>query len=78
MYYNTEHKKIFYSLLTNKINFNYLTIEESNDLSLAKQIETITLRHIETLFKINLKEFNLNIDFIKQYENKKIDLRKVQ
>ena len=59
------------------MNFNYLTIKESNDLSLAKQIETITLRHIETLEK-DLKEFNFIIDFLKQYENKKIDKRKVE
>ena len=59
------------------MNFNYLTIKESNDLSLAKQIETVTLRHIETLEK-NLKEFNFVIDFLKQYENKKIDKRKVE
>jgi len=31
------------------MNFNYLTTKESNELSLAKQIETLTLRHIETL-----------------------------
>ena len=59
------------------MNFNYLTIEESNDLSLAKQIETISLRHIETL-ENDLKEFNFIIDFLKQYENKKIDKRKVE
>ena len=59
------------------MNFNYLTIKETNDLSLAKQIETITLRHIETLEK-DLKEFNFVIDFLKQYENKKIDKRKVE
>tara|TARA_Y100001937_G_scaffold106981_1_gene149220 strand:- start:379 stop:957 length:579 start_codon:yes stop_codon:yes gene_type:complete len=59
------------------MNFNYLTIEESNDLSLAKQIETISLRHIETL-QNDLKEFNFIIDFFKQYENKKIDKRKVE
>tara|TARA_B100000424_G_scaffold137785_1_gene104560 strand:+ start:32 stop:610 length:579 start_codon:yes stop_codon:yes gene_type:complete len=59
------------------MNFNYLTIRESNDLSLPKQIETITLRHIETLRK-DLKEFNFIIDFLKQYENKKIDKRKVE
>ena len=59
------------------MNFNYLTIKESNDLSLAKQIETITLRHIETLEK-DLKEFNFIIDFLKQYETKKIDKRKVE
>tara|TARA_R100001015_G_C4620660_1_gene177664 strand:- start:313 stop:891 length:579 start_codon:yes stop_codon:yes gene_type:complete len=59
------------------MNFNYLTIKESNDLSLAKQIEIITLRHIETLEK-DLKEFNFIIDFLKQYENKKIDKRKVE
>ena len=59
------------------MNFNYLTIKESNDLSLAKQIETITLRHIETLEK-DLKEFNFIIDYLKQYENKKIDKRKVE
>jgi hypothetical protein len=59
------------------MNFNYLTIEESNDLSLAKQIETISLRHIETL-ENDLKEFNFIIDFLKQYETKKIDKRKVE
>ena len=59
------------------MNFNYLTIEESNDLSLAKQIETISLRHIEVL-QDDLKEFNFIIDFLKQYENKKIDKRKVE
>jgi len=59
------------------MNFNYLSIEESNDLSLAKQIETISLRHIETL-ENDLKEFNFIIDFLKQYENKKIDKRKVE
>ena len=59
------------------MNFNYLTIEESNDLSLAKQIETISLRHIEVL-ENDLKEFNFIIDFLKQYENKKIDKRKVE
>ena len=59
------------------MNFNYLSTEESNDLSLAKQIETISLRHIETL-ENDLKEFNFIIDFLKQYENKKIDKRKVE
>ena len=59
------------------MNFNHLTIKESNDLSLAKQIETVTLRHIEVL-ENDLKEFNFIIDFLKQYENKKIDKRKVE
>ena len=59
------------------MNFNHLTIKESNDLSLAKQIETVTLRHIEFL-ENDLKEFNFIIDFLKQYENKKIDKRKVE
>jgi|TARA_Y100000289_G_C3877366_1_gene126795 hypothetical protein len=59
------------------MNFNYLSIKESNDLSLAKQIETISLRHIETL-ENDLKEFNFIIDFLKQYETKKIDKRKVE
>jgi len=59
------------------MNFNYLSVEESNDLSLAKQIETISLRHIEVL-ENDLKEFNFIIDFLKQYENKKIDKRKVE
>ena len=59
------------------MNFNYLTIEESNNLSLTKQIETISLRHIEVL-ENDLKEFNFIIDFLKQYENKKIDKRKVE
>tara|TARA_R100001443_G_scaffold65698_1_gene74912 strand:- start:238 stop:816 length:579 start_codon:yes stop_codon:yes gene_type:complete len=59
------------------MNFNYLSIKESNDLSLAKQIETISLRHIETL-ENDLKEFNSIIDFLKQYETKKIDKRKIE
>ena len=59
------------------MNFNHLTTKESNDLSLAKQIETVTLRHIEVL-ENDLKEFNFIIDFLKQYENKKIDKRKVE
>jgi len=59
------------------MNFNYLSIDESNDLSLSKQIETISLRHIETL-ENDLKEFNFIIDFLKQYETKKIDKRKVE
>jgi len=59
------------------MNFNYLSIDESNDLSLSKQIETISLRHIETL-ESDLKEFNFIIDFLKQYETKKIDKRKVE
>ena len=59
------------------MNFNHLTTKESNDLSLAKQIETVTLRHIEFL-ENDLKEFNFIIDFLKQYENKKIDKRKVE
>ena len=58
------------------MNFNYLSIKESNELSLSKQIETISLRHIESL-ENDLKEFNSIIDFLKQYENKKIDKRKV-
>tara|TARA_R100000278_G_scaffold13480_1_gene14231 strand:- start:735 stop:1313 length:579 start_codon:yes stop_codon:yes gene_type:complete len=58
------------------VNFNYLSIKESNELSLSKQIETISLRHIESL-ENDLKEFNSIIDFLKQYENKKIDKRKV-
>lgn len=79
MYYNRKHKKIFFlfNFLLNKMNFNYLSIKESNDLSLAKQIETISLRHIETL-ENDLKEFNFIIDFLKQYETKKIDKRKVE
>ena len=59
------------------MNYNYLSIDESNDLSLSKQIETISLRHIETL-ESDLKEFNFIIDFLKQYETKKIDKRKVE
>ena len=59
------------------MNFNHLTVKESNDLSLPKQIETVTLRHIEVL-ENDLKEFNFIIDFLKQYENKKIDKRKVE
>ena len=59
------------------MNFNHLTTKESNDLTLAKQIETVTLRHIEVL-ENDLKEFNFIIDFLKQYENKKIDKRKVE
>ena len=58
------------------MNFNYLSIKESNDLSLSKQIETISLRHIESL-ENDLKEFNSIIDFLKQYETKKLDKRKV-
>ena len=58
------------------MNFNYLSIKESNEFSLPKQIETISLRHIESL-ENDLKEFNSIIDFLKQYENKKIDKRKV-
>ncbi|BCV05681.1 MAG: hypothetical protein CM15mV113_320 [Caudoviricetes sp.] len=46
------------------MNFNHLTTKESNDLSLAKQIETVTLRHIEVL-ENDLKEFNFIIDFLK-------------
>ena len=59
------------------MNFKHLTTKESNDLSLAKQIETVTLRHIE-LLENDLKEFNFIIDFLKPYENKKIDKRKVE
>jgi len=79
MYYNRKHKKIFFlfNFLLNKMNYNYLSIDESNDLSLSKQIETISLRHIETL-ESDLKEFNFIIDFLKQYETKKIDKRKVE
>ena len=78
MYYNSKHKKIFlFNFLLNKMNFNYLTTKESNELSLAKQIETLTLRHIETL-QDDLKEFNFIIDYLKKYENKKIDKRKVE
>jgi len=78
MYYNRYHKKIFFiHFSSNKMNFNYLSIDESNDLSLSKQIETISLRHIETL-ESDLKEFNFIIDFLKQYETKKIDKRKVE
>ena len=58
------------------MNFNYLSIKESNEFSLPKQIETISLRDIESL-ENDLKEFNSIIDFLKQYENKKIDKRKV-
>ena len=58
------------------MNFNYLSTKESNEFSLPKQIETISLRHIESL-ENDLKEFNSIIDFLKQYENKKLDKRKV-